>query len=63
MSAAPTPATWGRCRDCQATFAEPSYSEGPKTVNPATGVEDLRGALPWFMCPECLSRNIEPLVA
>jgi len=52
--------TPGRCRDCQAEFQEPSYSEGPKTVNPETGVEDVRGALPWFMCPNCLSRNIEP---
>jgi hypothetical protein len=53
--------TPGRCLDCQAEFPEPSYSEGPKTVNPATGVEDRRGALPWFLCPTCLSRNIEPI--
>ncbi len=53
--------TPGRCRDCQATFSEPSFSEGPKTINPATGVEDLRFSLAWFLCPTCLSRNIEPI--
>ncbi len=58
---APAVAVWNRCRDCRATFGEPSYSEGPKTRNPETGIEDVRGALPWFQCPECLSRNIEPI--
>lgn len=61
MTAAPAPATWNRCRDCGATFGEPSFSEGPKTVDPKTGIENVRFALAWFMCPECLSRNIEPI--
>ncbi len=48
----------GRCRDCGAIFEEPSFSEGPKTKNPETGVEDVRFAQSLFMCPECLSTNI-----
>ncbi len=50
----------GRCRDCGADFREPTFSEGPKTINRTTGVEDVRFALAWYQCPECLSRNIEP---
>ena len=50
----------GRCRDCQAEFAEPSFSEGPKTTDPATGIESVRFAQAWFMCPERFSTNIEP---
>ncbi len=53
----------GRCRDCGAEFAEASYSEGPKTMNRKTGVEDVRGARAWYQCPECLSRNIEPVTS
>lgn len=57
---APAPAVWNRCRDCQATFAEPSFSEGPKTVDQESG-QVIRFAFAWFMCPECLSRNIEAI--
>lgn len=53
--------TPGRCRDCRAEFDEPTFSEGPKTVDPTTGIESVRFALAWFQCPACLSRNIEPV--
>ena len=50
----------GRCRDCRAEFAEPTFSEGPKVWD-----EDLQNVvrfrLAWYQCPACLSRNIEPM--
>jgi hypothetical protein len=49
------------CRACDRDFDKPSFSEGPKTNNPATGVEDLRFALAKCLCPHCLSENIEPV--
>ena len=51
----------GRCRDCRAEFAEPTFSEGPKTIDSKTGIQNVRFALAWYQCPECLSRNIEPI--
>lgn len=51
----------GRCRDCRAKFAEPTFSEGPKTIDSKTGIQNVRFALVWYQCPECLSRNIEPI--
>ncbi len=49
------------CNVCAAVFSKPSFSEGPKTMNPATGVEDLRYAQALLLCPECLSPNIQRL--
>jgi hypothetical protein len=49
-----------RCLHCDANFRKPSFSEGPKTVNPDTGVEDVRFKLSKCLCPECLSDHIRP---
>jgi hypothetical protein len=49
-----------RCLSCGAEFDEPSFSEGPKTVNPDTGIEDVRFALAKCLCPECLSDQLRP---
>jgi len=50
------------CLACDASFYKPSFSEGPKTVNPDTGVEDVRFKLAKCLCPECLSSHIEPVL-
>ena len=55
--------TPGRCLDCRAEFDEPTFSPGPKTVDPTTGIENVRFARAWFQCPACLSRNIEPVAS
>ena len=46
------------CRDCLQVFERPSFSEGPKTKNPETGVEDVRFAQSRVMCPFCMSQRI-----
>jgi hypothetical protein len=55
--------TPGRCLDCRAEFLEPTFSEGPKTVDPTTEIENVRFARAWFQCPACLSRNIAPVAS
>ena len=49
-----------RCMDCDADFREPSFSEGPKTKNPVTEIEDVRFALSKCLCPECMSERVRP---
>lgn len=49
-----------RCLDCEATFRKPSFSEGPKTVDPETEVESVRFKLSKCLCPECRSGRIKP---
>jgi Zn finger protein HypA/HybF involved in hydrogenase expression len=49
----------GRCLDCGSQFATPSFSEGPKVWD--DGLQTVvRFRECRFMCPECLSTNIEP---
>ncbi len=50
------------CLACDRDFDKPSFSEGPKTKNPETGVEDVRFKLAKCLCPHCLSSHIEPVV-
>jgi len=51
-----------RCRDCGHVCDEPSFSEGPKVVDTETGrVERFREIL--YLCPMCLSTNLEPINA
>jgi ribosomal protein L37AE/L43A len=45
------------CRNCGARFAEPSFSEGPKTVDSETG-EVVRFRQARSLCPACLSDRI-----
>lgn len=49
-----------RCLDCEADFRKPSFSEGPKTVDPETEVESVRFKLSKCLCPQCLSERIRP---
>ncbi len=49
------------CLSCSEEFREPSFSEGPKTKNPETGVEDVRFKLSQCLCPHCMSANIRPV--
>ena len=51
------------CDDCGQETANPSFSEGPKTTDPATGVESVRFKLARHLCPSCLSPNIKPIPA
>lgn len=48
-----------RCKDCDHVCAEPSFSEGPKTTNPDTGIVE-RFMQCLNKCPKCLSTNLEP---
>jgi ribosomal protein L37AE/L43A len=51
------PAPRWRCHDCDARFATPSFSEGPKTWD-----DDLKKVVRFreslLLCPECLSTNL-----
>ncbi len=49
------------CLSCSEEFREPSFSEGPKTKNPETDVEDVRFKLSKCLCPHCMSDNIRPV--
>ncbi len=51
-------ARW-RCLNCRSNFEEPSFSEGPKTKDPATGVESVRFQKSRLICPVCFSPKIE----
>jgi hypothetical protein len=46
------------CHACGARFDKPSFSEGPKTLDPETGIESVRFAEARHLCPECLSPGI-----
>ena len=50
-----------RCQSCRAEFRTPSFSEGPKTKDPETGVESVRFAASLNLCPECMSHRIAPI--
>ena len=47
------------CHNCRSRFAEPSFSEGPKTKDPETGVESVRFEKSRLLCPVCLSPHID----
>jgi len=53
------PGLW-RCRKCLSTFAEPSFSEGPKTKHPETGVESVRFKKSRLLCPVCFGLDLQP---
>lgn len=48
-----------RCRDCNHVTDEPSFSPGPDYVEPGTD-EKIRFLEARYLCPACLSSNIEP---
>ncbi len=49
-----------RCLNCRATFAEPSFSEGPKKVDPDT-LQVVRFSEARSICPSCFSPRITPV--
>lgn len=50
-------ARW-RCLNCRSNFDEPSFSEGPKVFDPATG-EVRRFTQSRLLCPVCFSPKLE----
>jgi len=48
-----------RCKDCGHVCAEPSFSEGPKAIDPDTE-QVVRFLRCLYLCPKCLSTNLEP---
>ena len=52
------PGLW-RCRGCRSTFAEPSFSEGPKVVDQVT-LEVIRFTQARHLCPVCFALDLQP---
>lgn len=49
------------CLDCDLETGDPSFSEGPKTTDPKTGIQSVRFKLSRFLCPFCFSPRLKPV--